>query len=199
MRRAALATSAILLAGCSAGHAAPADGGPGPVDAHAPDDATTSAESGSGAHPDASTSSSGGDAASSGGGEAGSSSGGDASSSGGGDAGSGADASDASCSTTDGGPSVALTWNEGCSSTVTGFVIEWGDVDGGPYPYSADAGDSCDATACDDDAAGAQAFCQYDLRGLEAGTWCIAAEACDDGSCSVPSMATCVDVPPACL
>jgi hypothetical protein len=180
--RSVLATGAMLLAACSSNHASPADGGANAADARASTDATTSADSGAGGSPDSGGSSSGGDGASSSGG----------------DSGGAFDAADGSCSTTEGGPYLALTWNEGCSSTVTGYIIEWGDMEGGPYPYSADAGDSCDASACEDGAADAQAFCQYDLRGLEAGTWCIAAEACDNGVCSAPSSPSCVAVPPAC-
>ncbi|HEY6460208.1 MAG TPA: hypothetical protein VIY73_08650 [Polyangiaceae bacterium] len=186
----------LVLVACTSNPGAAPDAGPADTDARAAADAGARADSGFDASLDGHASSSGGNDGAPGGGDATSSGGGDATSSGGGDGGV-SDAGEEGCSSTDGGPYVALAWNEGCSSTVTGYVIEWGDVDGGPYPYSADAGDSCDASACEA-GADAEAFCQYDLRGLEAGTWCIAAEACDDTTCSVPSSAVCVDVPPAC-
>ena len=104
---------------------------------------------------------------------------------------------DTGCKMFDGGPYVALKWNEGCSSTVTNFVIEWGTTDGGPYPDDADAGDPCDAAACTGGDSGERS-CEYDLRGLDAGNWCIVTVACDDTTCSSPSGQACVTIPGAC-
>jgi len=111
------------------------------------------------------------------------------------DAAADADAGDACSSAPDGGHYVALTWNEVCADTVTNFTVEWGEAEGGPYPGSTDAGYSCDASGCD---AGGQLFCNYNLYGLDAGGWCIAVEACDNGACSVLSGEVCVQIPAAC-
>jgi hypothetical protein len=116
----------------------------------------------------------------------------------GGDGGNAADAAEDACMTPDGGPYVALTWNEGCGQTVTTFLVEWGQMDGGPYPNVADAGDPCDGAACVEGGASAQLFCHYNLRGLDAGNWCIVTEACDNGACSTPSGQACVTIPEPC-
>jgi hypothetical protein len=106
------------------------------------------------------------------------------------------DSGDSGCEF-DGAPYIALNWNEGCSSTVTNFLVEWGTMDGGPYPNVVDAGDPCDAAACTDGGSGEQA-CQYDLRGLDAGGYCVVTVACDDTACSTPSGQACVTLPGAC-
>jgi hypothetical protein len=99
----------------------------------------------------------------------------------------------------DGGHYVALTWNEVCADMVTNFAVEWGQVEGGPYPDSTDAGYSCDASGCDAGGdAGGQLFCSYNLHGLDAGGWCIAVEACDNGTCSALSGEVCVQIPASC-
>jgi hypothetical protein len=95
----------------------------------------------------------------------------------------------------DGGHYVGLAWNEVCADMVTNFTVEWGQAEGGPYPDSTDAGYSCDASACD---AGGQLFCNYNLYGLDAGGWCIAVEACDNGTCSALSGEVCVQIPAPC-
>lgn len=117
----------------------------------------------------------------------------------GGDGGVPADAGDEGClSPIDGGHYVALQWNEACGQTVTSYDVLWGQVDGGPYPNSADAGDACDAAACAGDGAAPQLVCGYDLRGLAPGYWCIVVESCDDAGCSVPSGQSCVTLAPPC-
>jgi hypothetical protein len=117
----------------------------------------------------------------------------------GGDGGVPADASDEGClPPVDGGHYVGLQWNETCGQTVTSYDVLWGQVDGGPYPNSADAGDACDAAACAGDAASPQLVCGYDLRGLAPGYWCIVVESCDDAGCSAPSNQSCVTLPPPC-
>ena len=103
---------------------------------------------------------------------------------------------DAACWLCPNGPSFGLTWNEGCSGNASGFIIQWG-LDEAGYPFSADAGDPCDAAACPADAA-AQQSCSYDLRGLEAGTWCIQVEAYNDAGTSTPSNLFCGALPPHC-
>jgi hypothetical protein len=105
------------------------------------------------------------------------------------------DAGDGCSPAPDGGHYVALAWNEVCADMVTNFTVEWGQAEGGPYPDSTDAGYSCDASACD---AGGQLSCNYNLHGLDAGGWCIAVEACDNGTCSVLSGEVCVQIPPSC-
>jgi hypothetical protein len=105
------------------------------------------------------------------------------------------DAGDGCTPAPDGGHYVALTWNEVCADMVTNFTVEWGQAEGGPYPGSIDAGYSCDASGCD---AGGELFCNYNLHGLDAGGWCIAVEACDNGTCSVLSPEVCVDIPASC-
>jgi hypothetical protein len=107
------------------------------------------------------------------------------------------DAGDSGCETFDGGPYIALNWNEECSSTVTNFLIEWGRMDGGPYPNVADAGLPCDAAACTDGGSGERS-CQYDLRGLDAGGWCVVTVACDETACSSPSGQACATIPTPC-
>jgi hypothetical protein len=107
------------------------------------------------------------------------------------------DAGDSGCKDFDGGPYVALQWNEICSSTITNFLVEWGDTDGGPYPNVADAGDPCDAGVCAKDAS-AELVCRYDLRGLDAGSYCIVTVACDGTECSTPSGQACVTIPAPC-
>ena len=105
-------------------------------------------------------------------------------------------ATDADClRPRDGGHYVAFTWNETCDGSLTDYTIAWGPADGGQYPHSLDAGDTCDATACQ---ASGQRSCGYDLRGLEAGSYCIVAEACNGGACSLPSASACVVLPPTC-
>jgi hypothetical protein len=106
------------------------------------------------------------------------------------------DGGDSGCDTPDGGHYVALNWNEACSNTVTNFLVEWGTADGGPYPNVVDAGDPCDAAACMGDSG--ELFCQYDLRGLDAGGWCVVTVACDEGMCSGPSGQACVTIPGPC-
>ena len=98
----------------------------------------------------------------------------------------------------DGGHYIALSWNEACGQTVTSYDLLWGTEDGGPYPNSVDAGDACDAAACEGDGAAPQLVCGYNLRGLAPGYWCIVVESCDDAGCSVPSNQTCVVLPPNC-
>jgi hypothetical protein len=165
-------TAIAVLAACGAGTNGTPDAGAGGRDAQAGDVRTP--RDGAGRHD------SSGDARPSG------------------DSGDGATGdADAGCKTFDGGPFVALSWNEGCSSAVTNFLVEWGTRDGGPYPNVADAGDPCDAAGCVAGDAG-QLSCHYDLRGLEAGSYCVVTVACDQGMCSTPSGQACVTVPEPC-
>jgi hypothetical protein len=180
---------ASMLAACSSQQstaAAPADGGGGSDGLVA--DSTSSADSGGGS--DAVVAIDSGDAWTPADAAA-------TDSGGGGDA-SITDAEEEGCIRTDGAPYVALSWNEGCSQTVTSFTVEWGPNDSGTYPYSVDAGDPCDAAGCAEGGPNAQLFCQYDLPGLEAGTWCFVTEACDNDACSSPSGQACADIPREC-
>jgi len=105
------------------------------------------------------------------------------------------DAGDAGSPNGDSGSATDADCLETCDGSVTDYTIAWGPADGGQYPHSLDAGDTCDATACQ---ASGQRSCGYDLRGLEAGSYCIVAEACNGGACSLPSASACVVLPPTC-
>ena len=187
--------AAALTASCSsastAGGSADRDGGS--------NDATTSTDaSGSGGRADT-----GRDGAPHSSGSGTGTSGGETGSASGSSSGSGSgvivDAGGDGCSPgPDGGHYVALAWNEGCGQNVTAFQVAWGQADGGPYPASVDAGFSCDAGACEGGGASAQLSCNYNLRNLEAGSWCVVVESCDDSGCSVPSGQVCATIPPAC-
>ena len=177
VRHVASGTLLILLTACGskAGGTAGPDGGGHLPDARAPDAASSDVSSpgDTGAPSDA-----GADATMT-------------------DGGSPTDAAEEGCVVFDGAPYVALTWNEGCTQGATSFVVAWGTMEGGPYPFTADAGDPCDAAQCQGDA-NDQLFCAYDLRGLDAGGWCIVTEACDSVGCSAPSGQVCVTIPVIC-
>jgi hypothetical protein len=193
--------AAALTAGCSGGSTA---GGPGDQDGGTKDAATSTDASGSGRHADAGRDGAPHSSGSVSGTPSGSGSTGDTSSgsaSSGGSSGSGIliDAGSDACSPgPDGGHYVALAWNESCGQNVTAFEVAWGRADGGPYPSSVDAGFSCDAGACEGGSTSGQLSCHYNLRNLEAGSWCIVVESCDEAGCSVPSGQTCATLPPAC-
>jgi hypothetical protein len=109
------------------------------------------------------------------------------------------DMGDARCYTCPNGPNFLISWNETCGGDpALGFILQWG-LEGGTYPFSVDAGDPCDASLCVGSDGSAEQYCSYTLGGLEAGLWCIQAEAYDDaGNVSAPSNLFCGALPGHC-